>query len=214
MTPTHRESDTKVRRGSITKQGSRLLRWAAVEAVSKNHGHNKIKNDYRRIAERRGRNIARVAAARRLAHPRVLRATRRRDPLPRATRRQVEPTRTQPADRLGKRRDPSGRQYVIEHCWLRRTAPCWDPDIRWGPAKTCPSNRARSACPSQPVGNWRRQRNASSTTPPPSRDRLGTTFSNPVTTGPSRLPLRAASRPALTALAHLQHASRSDLTAP
>ena len=66
MTPSHRESDTKIRRGSITKQGSRLLRWAAVEAVSKNHGHNKIKNDYRRIAERRGRNIARVAAARKL----------------------------------------------------------------------------------------------------------------------------------------------------
>jgi len=66
MTPKHRESDTKVRRGSITKQGSRLLRWAAVEAVSKNHGDNKIKADYRRIAERRGRNIARVAAARKL----------------------------------------------------------------------------------------------------------------------------------------------------
>jgi transposase len=66
MTPSHRESDTKIRRGSITKQGSRLLRWAAVEAVSKNHGHDKIKNDYRRIAERRGRNIARVAAARKL----------------------------------------------------------------------------------------------------------------------------------------------------
>jgi transposase len=66
MTPRHRESDTKVRRGAITKQGSRLLRWAAVEAISKNHGDNKIKNDYRRIAERRGRNIARVAAARKL----------------------------------------------------------------------------------------------------------------------------------------------------
>jgi transposase len=66
MTPRHRESDTKVHRGSITKQGSRLLRWALVEAVSKNHGDGKIKADYRRIAERRGRNIARVAAARRL----------------------------------------------------------------------------------------------------------------------------------------------------
>ena len=66
MTPRHRESDTKVRRGSITKQGSRLVRWAAVEAVSKNHGDNKIKADYRRIAERRGHNIARVAAARKL----------------------------------------------------------------------------------------------------------------------------------------------------
>src|SRR5262245_52254236 len=43
MTPSHRESDTKIRRGSITKQGSRLLRWAAVEAVSRNQGHNKIR---------------------------------------------------------------------------------------------------------------------------------------------------------------------------
>jgi transposase len=66
MTPRHRESDTKVRRGSITKQGSRLLRWAAVEAVSKNHAGGDIKAAYRRIAERRGRKIARVAAARRL----------------------------------------------------------------------------------------------------------------------------------------------------
>jgi transposase len=68
MTPRHRESDTKVRRGSITKQGSRLLRWAAVEAVSKNHAGGDIKDAYRRIAERRGRNIAKVAAARKLLH--------------------------------------------------------------------------------------------------------------------------------------------------
>ena len=32
-TPRHRESDTKVRRGSISKQGSRLLRWAAVDGL-------------------------------------------------------------------------------------------------------------------------------------------------------------------------------------
>ena len=66
LTPRHRESDTKVRRGSITKQGSRLVRWAAVEAVSRYHGGTRIAADYRRIAERRGRNIARVAAARKL----------------------------------------------------------------------------------------------------------------------------------------------------
>jgi transposase len=66
MTPRHRESDTKVRRGSITKQGSRLVRWAAVEAVSKNHGGDTIKTFYRRVAERRGRNIGRVAAARKV----------------------------------------------------------------------------------------------------------------------------------------------------
>jgi hypothetical protein len=35
-------------------------------AVSRNHGGDKIKADYRRIAERRGRNIGRVAAARKV----------------------------------------------------------------------------------------------------------------------------------------------------
>ena len=33
MTPRHHESDTTVRRGRITKQGSALVRWAAVEAA-------------------------------------------------------------------------------------------------------------------------------------------------------------------------------------
>jgi transposase len=33
LTPRHRESDTVVRRGPITKQGSTLVRWAAVEAA-------------------------------------------------------------------------------------------------------------------------------------------------------------------------------------
>jgi transposase len=66
LTPKHRESDTKVHRGSISKQGSRWLRWAAVEAASKNHAGGDFKVAYRRIAERRGRNIAKIAAARRL----------------------------------------------------------------------------------------------------------------------------------------------------
>jgi transposase len=33
LTPKHHESDTTVHRGRITKQGSRLVRWAAIEAV-------------------------------------------------------------------------------------------------------------------------------------------------------------------------------------
>ena len=35
LTPRHRESDTKVHRGRITKQGNTLVRWAAVEAVQR-----------------------------------------------------------------------------------------------------------------------------------------------------------------------------------
>ncbi len=34
LAPLHRESDGKVHRGRITKQGSRLVRWAAIEAVA------------------------------------------------------------------------------------------------------------------------------------------------------------------------------------
>ena len=65
LTPRHRESDTKVTRGRITKQGSALVRWAAVEAISR-HRDPVITALYARVAERRGNNIARVAAARKL----------------------------------------------------------------------------------------------------------------------------------------------------
>ena len=35
LTPRHRESDVKVTRGHVTKQGSRMLRWALTEAVQR-----------------------------------------------------------------------------------------------------------------------------------------------------------------------------------
>jgi len=66
LTPTHRESDTVVRRGHITKQGSKLVRWAAVEAIQRQPDTTKIALDRRRIEARRGRNIAKIAAARKL----------------------------------------------------------------------------------------------------------------------------------------------------
>jgi transposase len=66
LTPKHRESDTKVIRGRVTKQGSRLVRWAAIEAVAKKRADNRLHADYLRIAERRGKAKARVAVARKL----------------------------------------------------------------------------------------------------------------------------------------------------
>jgi transposase len=66
LTPKHRESDVKVHRGKVTKQGSPLVRWAAIEAISKMRGGPKLRADYARIGERRGTNIARVAVARKL----------------------------------------------------------------------------------------------------------------------------------------------------
>jgi transposase len=65
MTPRHYESDTTVRRGRITKQGSHLVRWAAVEAVQ-HVRHGAIGATRTRLAARRGANIAKVAAARKL----------------------------------------------------------------------------------------------------------------------------------------------------
>ncbi|MCW0213961.1 MAG: IS110 family transposase [Pseudonocardia sp.] len=64
LTPTHRESDTSVHRGRITKQGSRLVRWAAVEAVQRVPAHTRLGQRRDRVGNRRGHNIGVVAAAR------------------------------------------------------------------------------------------------------------------------------------------------------
>jgi transposase len=65
MTPKHHESDTKVRRGRITKQGSRMVRWAAVESVQRLPKHTVLGAFRDQVAARRGTNIGVVAAARR-----------------------------------------------------------------------------------------------------------------------------------------------------
>jgi transposase len=70
LTPRHRESDIKVARGHITKQGSPILRWALIEAVQHQPAGTPIRQVKDRILARRGtgaRNIAKVAAARKLA---------------------------------------------------------------------------------------------------------------------------------------------------
>ncbi|MBV8995679.1 MAG: IS110 family transposase [Pseudonocardiales bacterium] len=66
LTPKHHESDTKVHRGRITKQGSTLVRWAAVEAVQRISTHHRLGQIRDQVGYRRGRNIGVVAAAREL----------------------------------------------------------------------------------------------------------------------------------------------------
>jgi transposase len=66
LTPRHHDSDTKVVRGPITKQGSALVRWALIEAISRYHGGPGLAANYRAIAQRRGTNKARVAIARKV----------------------------------------------------------------------------------------------------------------------------------------------------
>ena len=68
LTPRQHQSDGKSRGGHISKEGSKLVRWAAVEAVS--HPAEPVVLQIRdAIIERRGktvRSIAKVAAARRM----------------------------------------------------------------------------------------------------------------------------------------------------
>ncbi|MDQ3826473.1 MAG: IS110 family transposase [Actinomycetota bacterium] len=66
LTPKHHESDTTVHRGRITKQGSTLVRWAAVEAVQRISTQHRLGQFRDQVATRRGRNIGVVAAAREL----------------------------------------------------------------------------------------------------------------------------------------------------
>jgi transposase len=69
LTPRHYESDTKVIRGHITKQGSRMLRWAVTEAIQRQPAGSRPRQVKDSIIARRGKeakNIAKVAAAREL----------------------------------------------------------------------------------------------------------------------------------------------------
>jgi transposase len=69
LTPRHRESDVKVRRGHITKQGSPLVRWALVEAIQHVPTGHPLRQRKEDILARRGKeakNIAKVATARQL----------------------------------------------------------------------------------------------------------------------------------------------------
>jgi transposase len=66
LTPRHRESDLKTRRGHISKQGSRLVRATLIEGISRYHGGPHLDAQYRKIAKRRGANKARVALARKM----------------------------------------------------------------------------------------------------------------------------------------------------
>jgi transposase len=65
LAPSIHQSGSRIKRGRITKQGSRTLRWILIQAT-----HNACRNDERlrslfeRVARRRGENKATVAVAR------------------------------------------------------------------------------------------------------------------------------------------------------
>jgi transposase len=68
LTPTERSSAGHVRRGHISKQGSRLLRWALVEVATAAPRHEAHRRYFLKVLhnDRRRAKIARLALARRL----------------------------------------------------------------------------------------------------------------------------------------------------
>jgi transposase len=66
LTPSEHSSADNVRRGHISKQGSRWLRWIMVEAAVHAYRDPEVRQIFIRVARRRGGKIARVAVARRL----------------------------------------------------------------------------------------------------------------------------------------------------
>lgn len=67
IVPSTYSSGGVTRHGRITKKGSRWLRWGMVEAAMTHIKYDtSITSAYHRIAERRGKQVAVVAAARRL----------------------------------------------------------------------------------------------------------------------------------------------------
>ena len=67
MTPTVRTSDQRTRLGHISRQGSPALRWALVEAAQHaSRGGGPLRQTFERIAKRRGRQVAKVAVARKI----------------------------------------------------------------------------------------------------------------------------------------------------
>ena len=71
LAPRVYQSGAKDHRGSLTKSGPKFLRWALIEASTHAARHPAYKDHYQRTAERlgrqRGKKIARVEVARKLA---------------------------------------------------------------------------------------------------------------------------------------------------
>jgi len=66
LTPTVRGSDTHVRHGHISKQGSVWMRWILIEAAQTAKRHPDFASTYQAMSRRRGKKIATIAVGRKL----------------------------------------------------------------------------------------------------------------------------------------------------
>jgi len=68
LNPSEHSTGGKQRLGSISKQGNAMVRWLLLQAAQTASQHDEgLRRDYRRLVSRRGRAVAKVAIARKLA---------------------------------------------------------------------------------------------------------------------------------------------------
>ena len=80
LAPSIRQSGSQTKRGHITKQGSRMLRWILVQSAQISHRSDpRFQHMYQRIAARRGNNKAIIAVAREMLTVAYYMLTRREE---------------------------------------------------------------------------------------------------------------------------------------
>ena len=80
LAPSIHQSGSQTKRGHITKQGSRMLRWILVQSAQISHRSDpRFQHMYQRIAARRGNNKATVAVAREMLTVAYYMLTRREE---------------------------------------------------------------------------------------------------------------------------------------
>ena len=141
LTPKHRESDLKTRRGRISKQGSRLVRATLIEGISRYHGGPHLAAQYHQTRQTARPQQGPRRVGTQGPHARLLRLTRRRDPMPRASRRRVRLGHDQAASStIGMTPNNEAVEELIEP----NLAVANDPIMRTTSANTCLGSRA---CP-------------------------------------------------------------------
>ena len=150
LTPRHYESDTTVHRGRISKQGSRLVRWAAVEAVQRVGKHTYIGGYRDRITARRGPPVQRPSRRmpRRLVRVRLCGQQLRLDQRPgRPPQRRERERRGQHGQRRndgGSRRRCRARRANMPEYGRCRPSGGYQPEL---PPRTWPTHALRSPPP-------------------------------------------------------------------
>ena len=185
MTPRHRESDTKVHRGA-----DHQARVAPVAVGGGRGGPEKPRG--RRLQSHLPAHRGTAGPQHRQSRGRpqsshlgLLRAARRRNPLPRQGHTTVTLGRSQQTCSPNGMTHKAGRHHVIEHCWLRRIAPCRTRRRALGEDMSKQPSTA-SLAPHNPWGPGDDQRNASTLTSRRERRKQGSPDGLPSTIIPAR----------------------------